>query len=166
MWRLSRTQLPIVRARLLVKYLFANSGASPKLHKTFCEFAAQIIFKRANDFGPSGSMGIFRGSKLIAVVVFHSWQPEYGVIEISAAALSPAWLTRRTINEIMTNCFERLDCQQIVSRMAVENKRAIQIYKFLGFQPLLLKNMRGRGKDEWLFLLTSDQWNNSKIKRG
>lgn len=141
-----------------LKYLFASVKKAPKLNKTFCDFAAHIVFGRENDFGPCGSMGIFKDSKLIATIIFHGWQPEYGIMEISAAATSPAWLTKRTIREIMANCFDRHDCQQIVSRMAVDNKRAIQIYKFLGFKSVRLPNMRGSGKHEWLMLLLKDQW--------
>ena len=103
-------------------------------------------------------MGIFKNKKLIAAIVFHGWQPEYGVIEISAAATNAAWLSKRTIREIMAVCFDQHGCQQIVSRMATDNSRAIQIYEFLGFQKVLLPNMRGSGKHEWLMLLTKDQW--------
>lgn len=142
----------------MLKYLFANALKTPALNTSFCNFAAQVIFNRPNDFGPCGSMGIFKNQKLIAAIVFHGWQPEYGVIEISAAATNAAWLSKRIIRQIMAVCFDQHDCQQIVSRMATDNSRAIQIYEFLGFQKVLLPNMRGSGKHEWLMLLTKDQW--------
>ena len=63
----------------------------------------------------------------------------------------------------MAICFEQHKCQQIVSRMARDNERAIKIYRFLGFKGILLPNMRGSGKHEWLMLLTSDQWKANKL---
>ena len=149
-----------------MKFLFANAAKSPKLNKLFCDFAAQVIFGKPNDFGPCGSMGIFKGEKLIAAIVFHGWLPDYGIMEISAGATSPKWFTRTSVNEIMTICFEQHNCQQIVSRMSVDNHRAIRLYRYLGFNSLLLPNMRGSGKHEWLFLLTRDQWTAKKTNRG
>jgi RimJ/RimL family protein N-acetyltransferase len=87
------------------------------------------------------------------------------LIELSAAADSPAWLCRRSINEIMTICFEQHNCQQIVSRMAIDNERAIQIYDFLGFDTVILPNMRGKGRHEHLKLLTKDKWAMNKLNR-
>ena len=166
MWRLSRTRLLTVPALLLHRLLFANSGATPRLNQTLCDFASHIIFGRPNDFGPCGSMGVFKNDKLIAAVVFHSWLPDYGIMEISAAATHPQWLTKTTIREIMANCFEIHGCQQLVSRMAVDNERAVKIYKFLGFTSVLLPNMRGRGKDEFLMLLTKEQWHAHTLNKG
>jgi RimJ/RimL family protein N-acetyltransferase len=147
-----------------VKFLYGNEK-SPKLHERFCEYAAQQIFHDRNDFGPSGTLGVFLGSKLAAVVVLHGWQPDYGIIEISAAATDPRWLTRQSIREIMGICFEQHGCQQIVSRMATDNDKAIRIYEFLKFKKILLPNMRGKGKDEYLMLLTADEWRENKMNR-
>lgn len=141
-----------------VRFLYANAKASPKLNTAFCNFAAQLIFSQPNDFGPCGTLGIFDDGKLIAAIIFHGWHPGYGVIEISAAASSPKWFSKRAVREIMAICFIQHNCQQIVSRMATNNERAIKIYKFLGFKALLLPNMRGAGKHEWLFMMTKDQW--------
>ena len=163
MWKLYLTQSHIDRVRSLLKFLFANVQKNQKLNSLFCDFAAKIIFNAANDFGPCGSMGIFKGQKLIAAIVFHGWQPQFGVMEISAGAISPSWLCKRSIREIMSVCFDQHGCQQIVSRMATDNDRAIKIYEFLGFQKVLLPNMRGSGKHEWLMTLTKDKWANHKF---
>lgn len=142
----------------MLKYLFASSTSNPKLNDKLAAWAAQIIFKKPNDWGMCGTMGIFKADKLIAVIVFHHYFPEYGIVEISAAAQNAAWLTRRTVREIMVNCFEVFGCQQIHSRMAFDNERAIQIYKFLGFDSVALPNLRGSGKHEWLMTLQRDRW--------
>ena len=124
-----------------------------------------MISKEGSDFGPCGTLGIFNNDRLIAGIIFHEWQPRYGTMEITAAATSPAWLTKRSIREIMAICFDQHQCQQIFSRMAIDNERAVQIYKFLGFNSVLLPNMRGSGKHEWLMLLTRDQWKANKLSK-
>ena len=151
--------------RWLLNFLTANSVKSAKLNTRFCNYAGQLIYGKPNDFGPSGTLGIYNNSKLLGVVVFHGWQPDYGVIEISGAASSPAWLCKRSIREIMHICFEQHQCQQIVSRMATDNERAIKIYKFLGFESVLLPNMRGKEKHEWLMVLTKDQWKTHRLNK-
>jgi RimJ/RimL family protein N-acetyltransferase len=145
-----------------VKFIFGNK-ANPKLNEDLCEYVSQRIWGKKNDFGPCGSIGVISGEHVLGAAVFHNWQEDDGVIEISAAADSPRWLGRKTIHEIMGICFKQHGCQQIVSRMAIDNERAIRIYEFLGFTKIILPNMRGRGKDEYLMLLTDEMWAAHKL---
>ena len=140
-----------------LNFLYGNLQ-NLRLNRILCNYVACRVFNREHDFGPCGSIGVLQGDRLLGVVVFHNWLPEYGIIELSAAADSPKWLCRRSIKEIMTICFEQHGCQQVVSRMAIENTRAIQIYDFLGFDTIVLPNMRGSGKHEHLKLLTKEKW--------
>lgn len=109
-------------------------------------------------YADCGSLGVVRDGKILGAVLFHNWQPDYGTIELSAAADSPRWLSRKTINEVFRLCFEQFDCQQVYSRMAADNIRAAKIYDFLGFKRITLPNMRGAGRDEFLMLLTRQEW--------
>ena len=147
------------------KFVYGNE-TTPKTNGYLQKYVALRVFGKENDFGPSGSLGVWDGNrKILGAVIFHGWQPDYGVIELSAAADSPKWLSRRAIREIMGICFDQHKCQQVVSRMATDNARAIKIYDFIGFKKLLLPNMRGRGRDEWLMLLTRDEWAASKLNK-
>jgi RimJ/RimL family protein N-acetyltransferase len=147
-----------------MNFIYGNK-TNPEVNKFLCEFVGQMVFGQPNDFGPCGSLGICEEKDIVAGVVFHGWQPEYGVIEISAAAVNPSWFCKRSIREIMKICFEQHGCQQIVSRMATDNDRAIKIYEFLCFKKILLPNMRGKGKNEYLMILTADEWRENKMNR-
>lgn len=142
-----------------------GNESSPALNKVLCDYVSFRLTQRPHTFGPCGSLGIKRGDKTLGVVVFHNWIPEHGIMEITAAADNAAWLCKRSIREIMTICFVQHKCQQIVSRMAVNNERAIKIYDFLGFDTIILPNMRGKGKHEQLRLLTAEQWAKHKFNR-
>ena len=124
---------------------------------------AHKIYGGPNDFGPCGTLGVFDKGNLIAGVVFHNWQDEYGVIEISAAADDARWLTKTVIRTIMAIVFDQHGCQQLATRQAVENERAVKNYRFLGFTEIILPNMRGTGQHELLMLLTADEWRGHKL---
>ena len=146
------------------RFIYGNKE-NIELNKSLCEYVALRVWGEPNDFGPCGSMGVLSGDRLLGAVVFHGWQPEYGTIELSAAADSPLWLSRATIREIMDICFKQHGCQQILSRIEAGNDRALKIYDFLGFTRIRLPNMRGRGVDEILMLLTDTEWQANKLAR-
>ena len=57
------------------------------------------IWGRPDAFAASRAMGILKGRELVAGLVFHNWEPEAGLIEVSAAASDRRWLTRRVATE-------------------------------------------------------------------
>lgn len=142
---------------MAVSFIYGNKS-NPGLNASLFEYVSKRIWGEVTEIGPYGTLGILNGSKLLGAVVFHNWQDEWGVIELSAAADSPRWLSRATIREIMNICFVQHKCQQLITRQAAENERAVQIYRFLGFTEILLPNMRGKGKHEILMALTDEEW--------
>jgi RimJ/RimL family protein N-acetyltransferase len=140
-----------------------GNKSNPDLNKILCDYVAYLVWGCANDFGPSGSIGVLKNKQLIAAVVFHNWHENHGVIELSAAASDPRWLTKTVIKTIMEICFGQHKCQQIATRIDIENERALKIFRFLGFSELILPNMRGSGKHEILMLFTSEQWKQHRL---
>lgn len=115
------------------------------------------------------TMGVFDGEKLIAVMVYHNWQPECGVIEISGAATDKRWLTRPALYEMFAYPFDRLEYQLVVMRVSQNNQmangRGLQrMLKSYGFNEYRIPRLRGRDEDEIIFTLTDDQWR-SKLER-
>jgi RimJ/RimL family protein N-acetyltransferase len=147
-----------LKAALLSYDFICGNLKHPEINKTLCDFVSIRVWGKTDQFGPCGSLGIIKKGVVIAVVVFHNWQPDDGTIELSAAADDPRWLTRTVIRQIMSICFEQHGCQQVFTRQAVDNERAIKIYRYMKFTEILLPNMRGKGKDEILMLLTKDEW--------
>jgi RimJ/RimL family protein N-acetyltransferase len=149
---------------MALEFIYGNE-TTPEINRFLSDYVGAHVFGRLNDFGPCGSLGICQDKTIIAGVIFHNWTPDYGVIEISMAAESPAWFSRRSCREILGICFNQHHCQQVVARVAVENDALIRILDFLKFTRLRLPNMRGKGKDEYLLMLTADEWRQNKLSR-
>jgi RimJ/RimL family protein N-acetyltransferase len=116
------------------------------------------------DFGNCQTMAVLdKDGRLVAGLVFHNYSPEYGVIEVSAAATTPKWATRQVLNEALGYVFAH--CQMAVARIAEDNQPARRLWKALGATEIILPRMRGRGASEAVLLLTDDAWAQSKLKR-
>ena len=108
-----------------------------------------------------------RDGKICAGVVFHDWNPERGVIELSVAATNRRWLTKPVANEAMAYAFS-------IARMAVatiseKNKPARHLWRGLGGTEHLIPDMWAPGVACSLTTLTQDQWQASRLyepKRG
>jgi RimJ/RimL family protein N-acetyltransferase len=116
-------------------------------------------------FGNCTTMGVLLDKKLVAVVVFHNWQPNAGVIELSAAAISKRWLNRRVLRAIFRYCFERVEAQIVVLRTSPNDEALSRILKSYGFRCHRIPRLRGRHEDELINTLTDDDWKTSRFER-
>lgn len=115
-------------------------------------------------------LAVFDGDTLIAVVVYHDWCPETGVIELSAAATSKRWLTRKVLHEIFAYPFERLEYQMVVARVSPDNQTengrgTTRIFRSFGFDEYRIPRLRGRDEDEIIFTLTDDKWRSKTMEK-
>ena len=104
------------------------------------------------------SLGVFNGSELLGVMVFHNWVPEAGVIEVSGAAISARWLTRPVLYALFSYVFDQIGCQALVMRVAPENTRIQRILRAYGYEETRIRRLRGRHQDELVFVLYDDVW--------
>ena len=82
-------------------------------------------------------------SPLLAVCIYHGYvAPQvidgktwYGLCEISFAAASPRWATRRTISNLLQVPFEQYSCRKVVTVIPSTNKRAIRFNEGIGLKP-------------------------------
>lgn len=80
--------------------------------------------------------------KLLAVCVYHGYvaplpvdgQSWYGLCEISFAAASPKWATRRTITNLLGIPFLQYNCRKVVTVIPSSNTRAIEFNKGIGLK--------------------------------
>jgi RimJ/RimL family protein N-acetyltransferase len=80
---------------------------------------------------------------LLAVCVYHGYvapvqvdgKPWYGICEISFAAASPRWATRRTISNLLSIPFLQYGCRKVVTVIPSTNKRAIRFNEGIGLKP-------------------------------
>jgi len=130
------------------------------------EFVSRFIPPYDRGFGDCSAIGVIDAKgRLIAGCVYHNWQEEAQVVEMSCAAITKRWLTRSILREIFDYPFSRLGCQLIVFRIAPADYQLRRIFKALGTTEYLIPRLRGRDEAELILTLTDDAWNNGKFAR-
>lgn len=90
----------------------------------------------ATDFGPSSAIGVTtEDGQPLAGVVFHDYQPAYGTIQLSAAAISPRWATKRIVGRMLRYPFMELKVNKVWTATEQKNERALKFNKGVGFMP-------------------------------
>ena len=100
---------------------------------------------------------------LIAGIVYHHFDPDSGVIEISAYSARRDWLNRETLKLIFSYPFDQLGVRLCVARISEQNTRALRIWKALGAELTPIPDIRADGEAEIIAVLHRDTWNNSKF---
>jgi|SRR5262252_5859910 len=144
----------------MVRYLFGQ-------HEAVAKFVAdRIPHNHGWGFGPVKTIGVLdEDGRLIAGIVYGNWNPEAGVIEIAAAATSPRWLTRRTIELMYGYPFAQLGCQMVVQRTPAGNERLLRQLAVAGYNFVLVPRLFGRDRDCVICTLTCEVWRASKFIR-
>lgn len=147
--------------------LWASEFKHQDLNQSLWIWASKQIFGDCRGFGPCATLGVFDACELCAVMVYHNFQKDAGVIEISGAAGTSRWLTRPVLKEMFSLPFDRMDCQTVVMRVSPDEKQRHihRMLKAYGFQEYRLPRLRGRGEDELIFLLHDDVWQDNRFNR-
>lgn len=139
-----------------------GSAREPGLNQALHDWAAAKI-DATRGLMPCTTMGVFQREKLIAVLVYHNWNPETGVIEISGAADTSRWLTKPILYEMHAYPFNQLGCQMIVQRNSERNAKANgrglqRMLKVYGYERIRVPRLYGRTEDGILHCLTEEAW--------
>jgi len=134
------------------------------------KLVADFVEKNIDDFSGRGfgeysAIGVRNDGDIIAGVVYHNWDPNARVIEMSAAAISSKWLLSGVLHRIFEYPFKEIDCQMVVLRVSEKNKRMRSIAKRFGFDEIRIPRLRGCEEDEMIYTLTKEQWQNSPFER-
>jgi RimJ/RimL family protein N-acetyltransferase len=136
-------------------------------HELVAHFVAQMIpHVRRAGFGPAcRAIGITNeDNELIAGLVYHSLSPEFGLIEISGAALPGFhWLTRETLRLMFQYPFVQCGCQMVIMKVQIENERLLSQLVRLGFELIRLPRIYGRDHDGVFCYLTYEAWMQNAI---
>lgn len=95
---------------------------------------------------------------MVAGVLLHNYQPEAGVIELTAYAATRRWLSRRALADVFGYVFDQLGCQMAVARIAEGNATARRFWSALGADETIVPRLRGRTEAEVISTLTDEQW--------
>jgi len=148
-----------------MQIVWAPSSDS-EFNRTLSEWlAVHIAHDGRSVLSPCLCFGVFQNGELQGAVAFHDWKPHYGTIEFSAASASGWWLSRTVIREIARYAFDELGCQLLVTQNDPEDTRVIRIIKSLGFDQILIPNLRGKGKAGSFMTLTVEQRDASRFIR-
>src|SRR6185436_1598447 len=144
----------------MLEYVYENSEA------VAWAVARMIPHCRARGFGKCKAIGVLENGRLIGGIVYNQWNPEAGTIEITAAAITPRWLTRETIRRMYEYPFEQCKVQMITQRTPADNVRLLEQLARGGYFFISHPRLFGRDRDGVIACLTRETWEASKfIKR-
>ncbi|HAC57210.1 MAG TPA: hypothetical protein DCF73_02500 [Rhodobiaceae bacterium] len=72
---------------------------------------------------------------MLAGVVYHDYQPEYGTIQLSMASDNPMWARRRIINGLLAYPFHQVGVNKIWTATPHDNELALRVNRHIGFKP-------------------------------
>lgn len=117
-------------------------------------------------FGECQTACVVNGENhVVAGLIFHNYDPDSGVMEVSAAATSPLWPQRSVLKEAFGYIFDRAGCQMAVARCEQSNDRVRRLWKGFGAREHIIPRLRGRDAAEAILTLTDDAWSASKFMR-
>jgi hypothetical protein len=117
-------------------------------------------------FGACKTIGVIEDGSLVAGIVYHNYDPEAGLIEISGAALPGVqWLTRETIRRQYQYPFHQCGVQMIVQRNPADNERLLRQLASYEYMFIRVPRMFGRDKDGVLCLLTYEAWAGNRFNK-
>lgn len=145
--------------------LFTNSH-EPQANDAVARFASQQIWGAPDRFDRFCTLGVFAESGLIAAIVYHNYDPNAGVVEMSAGALSRRWLNRAVLREMYGIAFDSLGCQAVIARHAEDRADLRRMWKAVGAQEYVIPRLRGRdAPSEVVSVLTEEAWKASPYMR-
>lgn len=129
------------------------------------KFVASLIHGCERGFSNATAIGFARDERLVSGVVYHNWQPEAGVIELSAASVTRDWLDKSTLNAIFSYPFDQLKCQMCVARISEHNTRTRRIWRALGATEYKIPRLRGPSEAEIISTLTRETWKSGRFSK-
>lgn len=127
--------------------------------------AADWVANRIPDcergFGACRAFAVI-GETILAGVVFHNWSPAAGVIEVSAAAANPRWITRNVLSQLFAYAYDTCDCQAVVIRTPEDNERVRRLWRSFGASEHIIPRLRGVDAAECVMVLPRETWKASR----
>lgn len=100
---------------------------------------------------------------LVAGIVYHNFDPDGGVIELTAYSTRRDWLNRNRLRAVFSYPFEQLGVRLCVARISENNTRTLRIWRSFGAELTPIPHLRAEGEAEIVAVLRRDTWENSKF---
>jgi len=105
------------------------------------------------------------GKKLAAGLIYHNYDPDAQVIEISGASWVKGWLTRPVLKAMYGYPFIDCGCQAVVQRVSDDDTAQHRMLKAFGAERYRIPRLRGENSAENIFLTTRETWATNKFAR-
>lgn len=105
---------------------------------------------------------VFRDDETLGGVVYHDWNPEAGVMCMSAAG-EPGWLSRPVLWAMHAYIFDVAGCQLAVMQVSERNQRMRRIGLAYGYTEHRVPRLRGRDEAEMIMTLAEEDWRASRF---
>lgn len=146
-----------------MQVVWANAGHS--MHEAIGEFVSFRLYGHPGAFRDYTAMGVFQDGTMIAGLVYYDYDRQAGVIQISGASDSARWLTKPVLWEMFAFCFREIGCQSVVMRVDPSNERLGSMLKRYGFRDHRLPRLRGRDRDDIIYILHDNVWESNGYHR-
>jgi len=135
--------------------------------ETVAQFVAQLIPHCRRGFGANAkAIGIIdEEGKLIAGLVYHNFDPEAGIIEVSGASTTARWLTRGTIARFYQYPFLQCNCQMLIQRTPADNTRLLRQLAAYDYTFIKIPRLFGRDRDGVVCCLTYEDWAGNRFNK-
>ena len=120
---------------------------------------------KGRDFGPCSGIAVVDGDELAAGLVYHNYDEDAKVIEISGAAWMKGWLTRDVLKAMYGFPFENLKCQAVIQRVSDRDKAQHRMLKAYGAEHYIIPRLRGENEAENIFVTTREAWQSNKFNK-
>jgi RimJ/RimL family protein N-acetyltransferase len=139
---------------------------NPVEHQQLCKWASFRIWDDGAFLNRCDtSMAVIDDEKLIAVIVYHNYDPKARIIEYSGAADSSKWLTPEVLFEMFEYPFEQLNCQLVVTRNSEHQTQLHRQLKSTGHIPHRIERLRGPEEADIVWTLTRETWLSNKFTK-
>ena len=135
--------------------------------ETVAQFVAQLIPHCRRGFGANAkAIGVIdEDGKLIAGLVYHNYDPEAGIIEVSGASTTARWLTRGTIARFYQYPFLQCGCQMVIQRTPADDTRLLRQLAAYDYTFIKIPRLFGRDRDGVVCCLTYEDWADNRFNK-
>lgn len=127
--------------------------------------ADRIWPNAGRDFGNCHGLAVIDGETLIAGIIYHNYEPDAGIVELSGAGISKRWLTKETLRVMFQIPFRDWKCQSVVMRVSDHDKPLHRMLSAVGFEKYRIPRLRGRDEAENVFVLHEEIWASNRFNR-
>jgi len=129
-------------------------------------FVERGLWENKRQFGDCVAIGFANAVEgLVAGFVYHNYEPETGVIEVSGYSTRRDWCTKALLKVIFDYPFNQVGVRLVVARHSEHNKRVRRIWKSIGAKEYVIPDLRADGEAEVVSVLSRNDWMKSRFMR-